>query len=243
MRKLFLLSLLLLSFTNCSKDHAFDCLKSTGDEITENRHTDNFNKLNLHDNVDIILYSDTTPFVIVTAGEHLINGIITEVDNHTLYIRNENRCNWTRSFKNKFTVKVGMRNPEHIEIYDSGDITCADTIRTENFLFDSWNASGSFHLLFNNEKSYINNSTGRPDFHAAGKTNVVLAYMNDIATLDFSELRTELFYITSSTTGDCKINVDKELQAKLTYTGDVYYTGSLYKVDQEVSGSGRLIRY
>ena len=67
--------------------------------------------------------------------------------------------------------------------------------------------------------------------------------MNDIATLDFSELRTELFYITSSTTGDCRINVDKELQAKLTYTGDVYYTGSPYKVEEQVSGSGRLVHY
>ena len=243
MRKLFLLVFLLFSFTNCSKDHTFDCLKSTGDEITEIRNAASFTKLNLHDDVDIILYSDTTPFIIVTAGEHLINGIITEVENGILYIRNENKCNWVRSFKNKYTVKVGMRDPEHIAIYESGNITCADTIRTNNFIFDSENASGSFYLLFNNQETHINNGIGRADFHAAGRSNVVLAYLNDIATLDFSELKTELFYITSSTTGDCKINVEKELQATLKYTGDVYYSGNPYRVDESATGSGRLIHY
>lgn len=243
MRKLILLIFLIFSFTNCSKEHLFDCLKSTGDEITEIRNANTFTKLNLKDDVDIILYSDTTPFVRVTAGEHLIEGIITEIENDVLYIRNENKCNWTRNFKNKYTVMIGMRNPEKIEIYGAGNITCADTIRTSEFFFDSWNASGSFYLLFNNLKTHVNNHIGRADFHASGSTNVAFAYINDVATLDFSNLKTELFYMRSSTTGDCKINVNSELEAFLTYTGDVFYTGNLYKVEQQVSGSGRLIRY
>lgn len=243
MRKIFLLIVLVFSFTNCSKDHMFDCLKSTGDDVSEYRIVDNFNKLNLRNNVDIILYSDTTPFVRVTAGGQLISGIITEVDNHTLYIRNENKCNWVRSFSNKFTVEVGMRNPEKIEIYDSGNINCMDTIRTEEFFFESWNASGSIHLLFNNHKAHISNNIGRADFHAAGKSDVFFAYISDVATVDFSELKTELCYLTSKTTGECRVNVNKELQVYLEYTGDVYYTGNPYLVDKRGIGSGKLVHY
>ena len=243
MLKLILLTLLIFSFTNCSKDHMFDCLKSTGDEITQIRRAESFKNLNLKDNVDVILYSDTTPFIRVTAGEHLIDGIITEIENGTLYIRNDNKCNWTRSFSNKYTVEIGMRNPEKVEIYGSGNFTCADTIKTEEFLFDSWNASGSYNFLFNSNKIYINNNIGRADFHAKGKANVTFVYMNDVATLDFSELRTELFYIRSSTTGDCRINVNSELDVVLLYTGDIYYTGSLYKLTKNISGSGSLIAY
>ncbi len=243
MRKFILLTLLVFSFTNCSKDHLFDCLKSTGDEITENRIAGNFTKLDLKDNVDVILYSDTTPFIKVTAGEHLIDGIITETENGTLYIRNDNRCNWTRSFSNKYIVEIGMRNPEKVEIFGSGNFTCADTIKTQEFFFDSWNASGTYNFLFNSNKIHINNNIGRADYHAKGKANVTFVYMNDVATLDFSELKTELFYIRSSTTGDCRINVDSELDVVLLYTGDVYYTGSLYKLTQDISGTGKLIRY
>jgi hypothetical protein len=243
MRKLILLTFFVFLFTNCSKDHMFDCLKSTGDEIMQIRRAGNFTNLNLKDNVDIILYSDTTSFIRVTAGEHLIEGIITEIENGTLYIRNENRCNWTRSFSNKYIVEIGMRDPVKIETYGSGNVTCADTIRTEEFFFDSWNASGSYNFLFNSNKIHINNNIGRADYHAKGKANVTFVYMNDVATLDFSELRTELFYIRSSTTGDCKINVDKELDVVLLYTGDIYYTGSLYKLSQDITGTGRLISY
>ncbi len=243
MRKFTLLILLVFSFTNCSKDHMFDCLKSTGEEITQIRSAGNFINLELKDNVDIILYPDTTPFIRVTAGEHLVDGIITEIENGTLYIRNENKCNWTRSFSNKYIVEVGMRDPEKVEIFGSGNITCADTIRTEEFFFDSWNASGTYNFLFNSNKIHINNNIGRADYHAKGKANVTFVYMNDVATLDFSELRTELFYIRSSTTGDCRINVDKELDVVLLYTGDIYYTGSLYKLTKNISGSGSLISY
>lgn len=243
MRKFTLLILLVFSFTNCSKDHMFDCLKSTGDEVTQIRSAGNFINLDLKDNVDIILYPDTKPFIRVTAGEHLVDGIITEIENGTLYIRNENKCNWTRSFSNKYIVEVGMRDPEKVEIFGSGNITCADTIRTEEFFFDSWNASGTYNFLFNSNKIHINNNIGRADYHAKGKANVTFVYMNDVATLDFSELRTELFYIRSSTTGDCRINVDKELDVVLLYTGDIYYTGSLYKLTKNISGSGSLISY
>lgn len=243
MRKLLLLSLFIFSFTNCSKEHLFDCLKSTGDEITERRNGSAFTKIVMHDDVDLLLYSDTTQFITVYAGSHLIEGIITEIENNILYIRNENKCNWTRSFNNKYTVTIGMRDPEKIEVYGSGNITCLDTIRTPEFTFDSWNSSGSFNLLFNNPKIHINNNIGRADFHASGFSDVAFAYVNDVATLDFSNLNTNLFYLTSSTTGDCKIKVDKELEVYLKYTGDVYYTGNVYKVTPTITGSGKLFRY
>jgi hypothetical protein len=243
MRKILLLSLLMFTFSNCSKEHLFDCLKSTGDEITEIRSASPFTRLNLNNDVDVILYSDTTPFITVRAGEHLIGGIITEIENGTLYIRNDNRCNWTRSFENRYIVTVGMRNPEKIDSYGSGNIECRDSIRSEEFTFDSWNASGSFYFLLSNHKSHFNNNIGRADYHASGKSDVTFAFMNDVATLDFSSLHTNLFYLRSSTTGVCRINVSQELEATLTYTGDVYYTGNPYKVTQEVSGSGRLISY
>src|SRR5689334_18323193 len=100
-----LIGILLLSLTTCQKEHLFDCFKSAGKSVTENRAATPFTNINLTNNVDLIINPDTTFYIKVTAGDNLIDGIITELQGTTLYIRNENRCNWMRSFKNTYTVE------------------------------------------------------------------------------------------------------------------------------------------
>ncbi len=241
MRFSILLLIFLFTFTNCSKDHLFDCTKSTGDEIEENRTTGTFTNIHMDNDVDIILYSDTTDFIRVKAGSHLIDGIITELDGNTLYIRNENKCNWVRSFGNKYTVTIGMKNPEHIQSYGSGNLCCKDTIRTNEFFFDSWNASGSFQFTFNNRIVHLVNNIGRTDITAKGISAVAYSYINDVGTLDASALQTNLFYIRNSSTGNLRINVQSELTAEINYNGNIYYSGTPYKIDQSIAGNGRLI--
>lgn len=232
---------LLLVFTNCNKDHLFDCVKSTGDEILQYRSSAAFCNINMKDNVDVILYSDTDNFIQVFAGAHLINGIITEVENGTLYIRNENKCNWVRSFANKYIVKVGLRNPQKIQSYGSGSITCMDSIKTNEFFFDSWNASGSYQLLMNNHISHLVNNIGRADIQAKGYSGVVFSYINDVGILEASQLIVDYFYIRNSSTGSCTIHVEKEMSAEINYTGNIYYSGNPYRVDKQITGSGKLI--
>ncbi len=231
----------ILLFSTCQKDHMLDCFTSTGKTITQFRNPGTFINIELKNSIQLLLYSDTIPFIQVTAGEHLVDGIITELQGTTLYIRNENRCNWTRSFENIYTVKIGMRNPEHISYYGSGEIRCMDTIRTPEFTFDSWNGSGSIYFLFNCEKTHINNNAGRPDIHAAGSSGVSYVYMHDTGLLDASTLETGYTFIHNSGTGDCSIFVTKELEAEIFYTGNIYYKGSPYRVVENLSSTGRLI--
>jgi hypothetical protein len=232
------LSLFLLT---CKKDHEFDCLKSTGNEVTIYREARPFTNLDLKDNVDVILHTDTSFFIRVTAGEHLIDGIITELSGNTLYIRNENRCNWMRSFKNKYTVEIGMNQPEKIASYGSGSIVCKDTIRTSDFSYDSWNASGNINLLVNVTNLHLANNTGRIDLRVAGRAEVSFEYINDTGVFDGSELITNYTYIGNSSTGDCHVHVEREFSAGITHTGNIYYSGNPYRVDKLGNGSGKLI--
>ncbi len=218
-----------------------DCLTSTGKTITEYRTAGVFQNIELENTIDLEIYPDTTPFIHVTAGEHLVDGIITELSGNTLYIRNENRCNWVRSFENTYKVKIGMRDLSHIAYYGSGEIRCMDTIRTKNFTFDSWNGSGSIYLLFNCDATYINNNAGRPDIHAAGKTGLSYLYIHDTATLEADKLESGYTFMRNSSTGDCTVYVTKEIEAEIVYYGNVYYSGSPYRVVEKRTGEGRLI--
>ncbi len=238
----FTVFLSVILFSTCQKEHLFDCFTSTGKTITQYRDPGTFSRIEVKNSIDVILYPDTTPFIHVTAGEHLIDGIITELEGNTLYIRNENRCNWVRSFESSYTVKIGMRNPEDIEYFGSGEIRCMDTIRSTEFTFNSWNGSGSIYLLLDCEKSHINNNAGRTDIHAAGFSGVSYVYIHDTALLEATNLETGFTFIRNSSTGDCSIYVTKEVVAEIKYFGNIYYRGNPYKVVENISGEGRLIQ-
>ncbi|REJ80533.1 MAG: hypothetical protein DWQ44_06150 [Bacteroidetes bacterium] len=236
------LCVLAFIFSSCKKGHMLDCIKSSGPQVTEIRVSSAFLNLDISSDVDVLLYADTVPFIKVTAGQNLLSGIITELNGNTLYIRNENKCNWVRSFKHTALVEVGMKNPESVTYFGSGNITSADTIRSKTFSFNSWNGSGSARFLMNCEVSYLINNTGRTDIHAAGFSGVSFVNMNDVGILDASSLRTGFTYIRTSGTGNCRIHVEKELGAEIFYHGNIYYSGNPYKIEQTITGSGNLIK-
>jgi hypothetical protein len=228
-------------YAGCQKDHLFDCFKSSGKTISESRDAIAFSNINLRDNVDLLIYPDTTPYIKVTAGDNLLDGIITELNGSTLYIRNDNRCNWMRSLSNKFTVEVGMSDPVNIHYEGSGDITSLDTIRSPEFQLDCYNGSGTITLLFNCSKTHINNHVGRADYHLSGRSGVSYIYINDVATMDALELNTAFSYTRNRSTGDCTVNFSEELGAAIEYNGNIYYKGDPEKVSGEITGNGRLI--
>lgn len=221
----------------------FDCFKSAGKTVSEYRTASSFDKIVLENNVDLVIVPNTNHYIKVTAGDNLMGGVVTELSGSTLYIRNENRCNWVRSFKNQLLVEVGMDLPKNIAYYGSGDIFCNDTIRSEEFTFDSWNGSGSINLLFNCGKTHINNNIGRCDYNLNGFSGVSFIYMNDVAVLNAGNLSTYYTYIRNKSTGDCRVQAKVELSAEIEYTGNIYYTGSPVTVNQKLTGEGKLISF
>jgi len=219
-----------------------DCFKSSGDEITENREAVEITDIQLDDNVDLIIHPNSIPYIKVTAGENLIDGIITELDGNKLYIRNENRCNWMRSFKNTYTVEVGMDKPANIIYYGSGDIHCIDTIRTNEFNFDCTNGSGSINFITNTNTLNIRNHTGRTDIHLKGKSQATFIYINDVATCESLDLRSSKVYVTTKSTGDIQVNAIDELDVQILYNGSILYSGNPLITNQVITGTGHLVK-
>lgn len=232
---------LAMTLTTCKKDHLLDCFKSAGSTTTQSRSAEAFENINLTDNVDLIIHPNSTPYIKVTAGSNLIDGIITELSGNTLYIRNENRCNWMRSFSNTYTVEVGMDKPVNLHYDGSGNISCIDTIKSDEFTFDCFNGSGTAKFIFNSNNVLLKNHIGRSDIHASGYSNNCYVYINDVGTLDASELISNNSYATNSSTGDCRLNVKNQLGIIISYNGNIYYSGNPVKIDQQISGAGKLI--
>src|SRR6187402_160202 len=57
-------------------------------------------------NADVIIHPDTVNRIRVTCGSNLIGKIETEITDGILRIRNNNHCNWVRSFDPYIKVEV-----------------------------------------------------------------------------------------------------------------------------------------
>src|SRR3954465_11217106 len=88
----------LIFFSSCKKENRCDCIKRTGDIVTEIRSLKAFDRLQVEENVNVFLTQDSIQEVKVEAGEHLISLVETAIVDGTLTIRNKNKCNWARAY-------------------------------------------------------------------------------------------------------------------------------------------------
>lgn len=225
----------------CKKENMCDCFKSTGGTTTEVRNLSGFSKIELNNNVDLVVTPGKPFSCKVTAGSHLIDMITTEVHDQTLEIRNLNKCNWVRSFKNKYTVEVSMPSFTYLYYSGSGTITTLDTIRENEFVMDGWTCSGSVNLMLHTGTSWLTIHTGTADVTASGISGVCYIYSAGAGPYNCTNLETGYSFITNQSTNDCYIYVTQELEAKLNLQGNIYYRGEPHKIEKELNGTGELI--
>lgn len=226
----------------CTKDHMLDCFKGTGKGTSEKRMLEGFSEIEMHDNVDVVLKPGQNFEIVVSAGSKLIDGIITEKKGNKLIVKNENKCNWVRSFKNKFSVTVSMPILTHVENYGSGNFSCTDTIRTNELQVDNWSGSGSLSFLFNVGSCRTNVHTGSADFIYSGHIGVHYFYYNGNGPFNTLQCQADIVFTENKGTNDINIFATKLLDAKTTYVGNIFYKGTPDSLKLQQMDKGKIIR-
>lgn len=241
-----ILYFILISFIclqSCKKDDLCNCMESTGSRITTARITETFNSIELNNNIDVILTPDTVHYVEISCGKNLQDGIKTDVVNGRLKIRNVNKCNWLRDFKNEFILNIHYVSIQQITNNGSGNLSCADTLRENYLKVDSWNGTGSLAFLFNGGEIYLKVHTGPADMIAGGKADLLYIYAAGNGYMKTADLEARNVYVTTNSTGDCEVFPQQELEATINYNGDVYYKGTPVVISKIITGKGRLIPF
>jgi hypothetical protein len=241
--KIFVLLLLVTLLNACGEDPFCNCLESTGSNVSENRSVDSFTGIEVFDNVDVNLHNHPTHYVQVTCGSNLLDGISTKVENGLLKIRNNNRCNWMRNPGNNFVVDIYSPEVKDIICRTVGDIISRDTIRTYKLSVESWDGYGTINLKLNCNQALLKIHTGPVDIIANGVCESLYQYNGGNGYIRALGLQANKAWITSRSTGDCFVNTNELLDARIEYQGDVYYKGQPITIQQAISGSGKLIAY
>jgi hypothetical protein len=194
----------------------------------------------LEDNVNLEITNDSIPHAHISFGKNLIKWVTTEVIADTLYIRNRNRCQFLRSFKDQPTVTVSRSHSRGVMLRGGGNITTIDTIRGGMFGVECGVGGGSVNLLLNVDTSFAT-TYGPADITSSGKSNHAFAFSNGYGLINHQHLSAINAYVRSENVSDFKVMATQYLQAEIYYKGNIFYTGNPAQIVLVREGEGNLI--
>lgn len=247
---------------------ATSCAKSpfaNGKPVSETRNVHpNFRIISIYNNVNVKLIHSNRPRLELTCPENLIDHITTETKGDTLFIKNENKHNWLRSYDYDINLTVYYDSLSEINyssigrLYNvEGDSIRGVAVRQNDTLAetDEWNPQYIQSFSLNVEegagdidltlcctvfKSRFTNGTslvtikGTANYSEYNTRNYGAIHAEDLQTT-FSRVRTE-------SSNDVYVAPSNLLRVWLFSIGNVYYKGNPNVVVETHSGNGQVIR-
>jgi hypothetical protein len=238
-RLIFIFLSVTLFFSACKKENRCDCIKRTGDIITEVRTLKAFDRLQVEEDVNVFITDDTIQEVKVEAGENIAPLIQTIVEDGTLIIRNKNKCLWARSYKKPLNVYIRTPGLSYIRSNGTGDIKSLNTINKDTIDVTIEN-SGSIELSVNSTK-VINHIFGDGDMTLHGKSDENDVSIGGTSFMYAKDLTTSYTWIQSYTLGTCYVNASGLLICRFDSKGDIHCTGNPATIQQTHNGTGQLL--
>jgi len=237
-----LLSSTLLINLGCEKDGG-NCMKSSGEIILQERDISAFDSIEVYDYVNLFISQDTIYKIVVESGKNIIGGIETTVENRNLVIRNNNSCNWVRSYDKPINVYISTPDLWKIYYNSSGNITSLNTITTDSIKVEVWGGCGKIDLRLDSYMGFFYLQIGTADIILSGTCGIVSVYSGDFGLIDARNLNTAFAFVSNQSSNDCYIQVHEEFSAVIQSIGNIYYTGSPKKIETTIEGSGSVIAF
>lgn len=231
-RLFFFVSLMILLFPGC--DYSLFGIKGVGETITQEIFLENFDKIDMAIDADVVFYKGDTQKIEIEAQQNIIANIKTKVKSGKWdieYDKNVGRHN---------PVKIYITLPEisQIILSGSGDIYSEDTFDVENLKL-SISGSGDIDFAVN---------TDNTDISVSGSGNIFLeggTIDQDISVSGSGNCKCFSFFSTKSNvsisgSGNCEVFARDDLIVNISGSGNVYYKGNP-DINSHITGSGDVI--
>jgi hypothetical protein len=232
----FIISLLLLS---CSKEKTFDCVKSTGAVVKEERSFEDFDELLVEDNINIILVQNIPGKVVLEAGKNLLPKIgITKIG-RVLTVRNNNTCNWVRNYKVPVNVYVGADQVKKITQHGYGRLTAGEAVVTDTLDLYSIKYAEVDLEIEADHLGFVADDYSTVSLKGKAHKLAGIAFKNAHVNAEMIQVR--WWYMQNFSLLDVPLVCDSLLQVKIGGDGHVICTGNpQIGAYEKVGGSGEL---
>lgn len=231
--------LLSLLCSACIEDIA-DCTRKNGTMSEAEYSFDPLHGIEVWDGLDVILHPSQEQKVIVKAGKNILPKIQLEEKEGILTIRDQNTCNWSRSYESR---EVHLYLPQINMIIQNGygHISSRDTVLSDHLFIEARIGSGSINLTVNaTQIEVISSRYGT--ITLAGSANALnVKYLSNNAIFEGSSLKADHIEIFHKSNNDFHLNPIHSLKGKMLMRGNTYLYNIPEKIDVENTGMGELI--
>jgi len=223
------------SFANT---HSTAKVKSHAD--VQDRHLSGFNSVDVSGSFDVYIVQGATESVKVEAPADIMDHIVTEVEDGVLKIHDKHNSgwnwgNWMGGHK-KVAVYVSATDLNSIGITGSGDVNFKGGIHTASLKL--W-VTGSGDVIGRVDvKTLECKISGSGDMKLMGRAENSALSLSGSGDFSGKGLETQNTLVRVSGSGDAAINASSSINASVSGSGDVSYTGSPKDVVKSKSGSG-----
>ncbi|MBR9997718.1 MAG: DUF2807 domain-containing protein [Cyclobacteriaceae bacterium] len=203
---------------------------------SEKRNVEKFSAISMGVAGDLFITQGNRVSVEVKGDQDDLDDLITEVRNGTLQIRYE-QGGWNFS-RDRVSIYVTTPEISEISLGGSGKVISENTLEADH-LDLSVSGSGRMELKINADELKTSIS-GSGNMALSGNATDVRLTISGSGSLDAEDMRADAYDVQISGSGKSRINVGQTLDARISGSGSVYYTGDPDKVISNVSGSGRV---
>lgn len=236
-----LLSLVSIVFIGACSKETGPCFKGSGTSVLEERELSDYKFIVLEDDVNLEITNDSVPRASISFGRKLIKWVTTEVIGDTLYIRNRNRCQFVRSFKDHPTVRVSRNRSRGVMLRGGGNITGIDTIKSTYFMLDSDVGGGSINLLLQCDSTFLYIFSGPTAAKVAGYSKDTWVFSNGMGPINAKELHSKRVYCRNEGSQDISFSASDYAEALCYGIGNIEVWGNPTQIYQEQTNVGKVI--
>lgn len=225
--KITYLIFIIISLNSCKKAEDRECAKSAGNEATKEILLEPFHQLLLKEHMEFMLIQDTIEKIVLKGGKNLLNFIKTDISDGILEIRNENKCNFLRSYKKKVLVEIHFIDLNNIDFQGTEQMNNKDTLQFYWMTFIIRDGAGPVKLNLNADVLHATISHGWGDFTFNGVAREANFFIRSNGFCDTYGLKIiDSLTVISRTQGSVKVNVNNvKFKAETQGDGDIYYKG------------------
>jgi hypothetical protein len=203
---------------------------------SEKRNVEAFNAISMGVPGELYITQGDRVSLEVKGDQDDLEDLVTEVRNHTLVIRYE-RTGWNFG-RDRVTIYVTTPEISEISLGGSGKVISENSLESDQLELKV-SGSGKMELMLNADEVEASIS-GSGNMTLSGDADEVQLTISGSGSLDAEELEVDRYEVRISGSGRSRINVGDQLNAEISGSGSVYYTGDPDKVISNVSGSGRV---
>lgn len=231
---------------SCNKENTNDCLQTAGTIIQQEIDVPIFDKIVVHEKIELIITEGPVQKVILETGENLVSDIKIEVINNEIILVNNNSCNFFRDYG---LTKVYITSPNITIIRNASEQNVSSNgILTYPSLYlmsvgdkKKFLAVGDWHLTIENTSVKIW-SNGIANFYINGTSNNLnISFSNGDTRFEGGNFKVKNINIRQVSSNDMLIFPTESLKGSIHSVGDVISYHKPTIIDVDVQSVGELI--